>query len=295
MTVSCSISRRGALLGSLATGAEALLSSRRASADVESKTVSELAAIEARYGGRLGVAILDTATMATVSHRGDERFPMCSTFKVLAVAAVLAQVDRGRERLDRPILYTEKELVTYSPATKDHVGPPGMRLDAICEAAITLSDNTAGNLLLGLIGGPAGWTEFARSLGDQTSRLDRVETELNEATPGDPRDTTSPRAMLGNLQRILLGDVLTQASKDRLTAWLIANKTGDKRLRAGLPKNWKVGDKTGSGDHGVANDVAVIWPPGRAPVLVAAYFAESPKSELRDAALAEVGGIIANR
>ena len=256
---------------------------------------ARLAALEAKSGGRHGVAVTDTAATVVTAHRGDERFPITSTFKFLAATAVLTRVDQGKEQLDRKIVFAEKDLVTYSPATKNFAGPNGMPLDAICEAAITLSDNTAGNLLLGAIGGPAGLTEFARSLGDPVTRLDRMETELNEAIPGDRRDTTSPLAMLQNMRKILLGDTLSGASKSRLQGWLIANKTGGKKLRAGLPQGWSVGDKTGGGEHGSNNDIAIITPPQRAPLLVTAYFTESAASlNERDAVLADVGRIIAD-
>jgi beta-lactamase class A len=170
-----------------------------------------------------------------------------------------------------------------------------MTLAEICEAAITLSDNTAGNLLLDRLGGPAGWTAFARSLGDDTSRLDRRETILNEAVPGDPRDTTTPAAMLRDLQAVLLGDVLSAASRARLIAWLEATRTGDKRLRAGFPQGWRVGDKTGTSDNAVFNDIAIAWPPGRPPVLVTAYYAEtSADGDAASAVIAEVARIAAS-
>jgi beta-lactamase class A len=284
---------RRALLGPmLAAPALALLSStvRAAGADATAR----LASLEDKNGGRLGVAALDSATGRRIAHRPDERFAMCSTFKFLAAACVLARVDRREERLDRRITFTEQDLVTYSPVTKERVGGSGMTLAELCEAAMTISDNTAGNLLLACFGGPAELTAYARSLGDQVTRLDRVETDLNEATPGDPRDTTTPAAMLENLYRLVLSDALSPASRQQLTDWLVANKTGDKRLRAGLPRNWRIGDKTGSGMHGAANDIAVAWPPGRAPIIVAAYFAESPASaEDRNTVLADVARIVA--
>jgi beta-lactamase class A len=220
---------------------------------------------------------------------------MCSTFKFLAAACVLARVDKKEERLDRRVTFAESDLVTYSPVTKDRVGAGGMSVAELCEAAMTLSDNSAGNLLLASFGGPAGLTAFARSLGDDVTRLDRTETALNEATPGDPRDTTSPAAMLETMRKLVVGDALSAAAREQLIAWLIANKTGDKRLRAGLPKDWRVGDKTGSGDHGVANDIGIAWPPGRAPIIVSAYFAESPQSmEARSTVLEMVGRIVAD-
>jgi beta-lactamase class A len=185
--------------------------------------------------------------------------------------------------------------VTYSPVTKDHVGPGGISVAEICDAAVTLSDNTAGNLMLASFGGPAGLTAFVRTLGDTVTRLDRIETELNEARPGDPRDTTSPNAMLGDMQRLILdGDTLTATSREQLQRWLLANKTGDKRLRAGLPASWRIGDKTGTGSNGTANDIAVVWPPGRAPILVAAYYTGSTTTdEARNAVIAEAGRIVA--
>ena len=254
----------------------------------------DLAKIEGESGGRLGVAVLDTGTGGRWGHRADERFPMCSTFKLLAAAAVLARVDAGRERLDRRIRFEAGDVVPYSPITKDRAGGPGMSLDELCEAAMTVSDNTAGNLLLASLGGPAGLTAYARSLGDEVTRLDRIEPDLNEARPGDPRDTTSPAAMLSNLRTLVLGDALSAGSKDRLTTWLLGNKTGDTRLRAGLPKTWRVGDKTGSGEMGTTNDVGVVWPPGRAPVLVTAYLtATSATGEQRNATLAAVGWAVA--
>ena len=251
---------------------------------------ARLAAIEKKSGGRLGVAILDTDSGQLETHRPDERFPFCSTFKFLAAALVLARVDRGEERLDRRIVFAQRDLVTYSPATEKHVDGDGMSVADICEAAVTLSDNTAGNLMLASFGGPAGLTAFLRSLGDPVSRLDRIETALNEARPGDPRDTTTPAAMLGNMQKLLLGDVLSQAARERLIGWLVASKTGDARLRAGLPAGWRVGDKTGSGNNGASNDVAIVWSPGRKPLLIAAYLAETKAAPAaRNAALAEVG------
>lgn len=198
---------------------------------------------------------------------------MCSTFKVLAAAAILAGVDAGKELLTRRITFEASALVVNSPVTETRVGVGGgMTLAEICEAAVTRSDNTAGNLLLASIGGPPGLTAFARSLGDQVTRLDRDEPSLNEALLDDPRDTTTPNAMASNLQALILGTkALSAASREQLTAWLIANKTGDTRLRAGLAKDWRVGDKTGTGARGTNNDVAVIWPPGKAPIVITAY------------------------
>jgi beta-lactamase class A len=250
------------------------------------------ARIEAESGGRLGVAALDTSNGSRAGHRMDDRFAMCSTFKLLAAAAVLARVDAGKERLDRRVSYAQSDLVTYSPVTEKHIDD-GMTLAELCEAAITVSDNTAANLLLASLGGPDSVTAFARSLGDTMTRLDRNEPTLNEAMPGDPRDTTTPAAMLANIRALILGDALTEPSRGQLKAWLLANKTGGGRLRAGLPGDWVVGDKTGSGDYGSTNDVGVIWPPGRAPIVVTIYFTET-KAALEQcmAVLASVGRAI---
>jgi beta-lactamase class A len=267
-----------------------VLPSAAFAADAETR----LAELEKANGGRLGVAVLEVGSGRRVERRAHERFPMCSTFKWLAAAFVLARVDRGEERLDRRIAFAKDDLVPYSPITGKHTGPPGMTLEELCHAAVTVSDNTAGNLLLASFGGPAGLTKYARSLGDEATRLDRNEVELNEATPGDVRDTTTPAAMTGNVRRLILGDALSAASRAKLTDWLVGNTTGDSRLRAGFPKGWRVGDKTGSGDHGVTNDVAIAWPPERQPLIVAAYYAESlADDKARNAVLAEVARIVA--
>jgi beta-lactamase class A len=280
------------LTGSL-LAAPAILSLQAAADDAEDALLRELAALERRHGGRLGVAIHNSASAKLIAQRGDERFALCSTFKFLAAAFVLVRVDRQEESLNRRVVYSKKDLVTYSPTTEKHVDS-GLTIGEICEAAMVLSDNTAGNLLLDSFGGPAGLMAFMRSLGDPVTRLDRRETELNEATPGDPRDTTTPLAMLEMLRQIVLGSVLSASSREQLTAWLVANKTGNKRLRAGVPPGWRVGDKTGNGSNGAANDIAVIWPPGRAPILVTAYYAEARATDdERNAVLAEVGRLAA--
>lgn len=261
----------------------------------EARANRRLADLERRHGGRLGVAVLDTGSGRTAAHRGDERFPMCSTFKLLAAGLVLSRVDRGEEQLERRVEFSQAQLVAYSPVTQHRVGAPGMTVAELCEAGITVSDNTAGNLLLASFGGTAGLTAFTRTLGDGMTRLDRIETELNEATPGDPRDTTTPAAMLGDMRVLLLGDTLSAASRSQLADWLVATSTGGQRLRAGLPSTWRVGDKTGTSNNGATNDVAIAWPAGGgAPLLVTAYYAESAVAqEVRNAVLAQVGRIAA--
>jgi beta-lactamase class A len=253
-----------------------------------------LADIEAREGGRLGVFVRDTGTGATIEHRADEPFPMCSTFKLLTAAAALKRVDEGIERLDRKIAYGPGDLLEYAPITKAHVAEGGMTVADLCAAAIDWSDNTAGNLVLQSIGGPAGFTQFARSLGDNVTRLDRNEPTLNESLPGDPRDTTSPRAMAASMQNVLVGDWLSDGSRGQLQTWLIGDKVGDKRLRAGLPPSWRIGDKTGTGDRGSTNAVAIIWPPGRAPLIATVYYTGSSASvDARNAVHKEIGALIA--
>ncbi|MGJ4939078.1 class A beta-lactamase [Bradyrhizobium sp. HKCCYLS1011] len=255
-----------------------------------------IAEIEAKSGGRLGVALLDTASGELTGHRLDERFPMCSTFKVLAVAAVLARVDAGQEQLARHIPITQADLLSYAPVTKTHLDS-GMTVAELCEAAITLSDNTAANLLLASFGGPPALTRYLQSLGDSVTRLDRIEPDLNEATPGDARDTTTPAAMAKTVAELVTGSALSATSREMLIGWMIDCKTGAARLRAGLPSGWRIGDKTGSGYHGSANDVAVIWPQNRAPLIVASYLTETDalSDEKRNAVHAEVGRIVARQ
>ena len=251
-------------------------------------------AIEAGVGGRLGVAVLDTATGELAGQRLDERFPMCSTFKALAAALVLARVDAGAERLDRRIVVKHADLLEWAPVTSKRVGGAGMTMAELCEAAITVSDNTAANLLLASAGGPAGVTAFARKLGDDVTRLDRTEPTLNEAVPGDPRDTSTPRAMAGTLRRLMLGDALSDKGRAQLVQWMTANTTGGQRLRAGVPSGWRVADKTGTGRLGSTNDVGVLWPPRRAPLVVVTYLTGTrAPAAAREAALADVARSLA--
>ena len=208
---------------------------------------------------------------------------------IVAAAYYLWLWFRKEESLSRRIVYSADYLVAHSPITRQYTGHGGLTVGEICEAAMTLSDNTAGNLLLDSFGGPAQLTAYLRSLGDRVTRLDRRETALNEAMPGDPRDTTTPAAMLEILRQTVLGSALSASSRDQLVAWLVANKTGDQRLRAGVPQGWRVGDKTGSGAHNTTNDIAVVWPPRRAPIIVTTYYTEARASDdERNAVLSEV-------
>jgi len=260
----------------------------------ENDAAHQIAAIEARIGGRIGIAALDTGNRKRIDYRADERFPMCSTFKFLAAAAVLKRVDEKQEKLERFVPYDVKEILEYAPVTKEHLNDGGMTLGALCEAAIEESDNTAGNLLLDAIGGSAGLTNFARDLGDRITRLDRKEPELNSAIPGDERDTTTPKSMLGNMTRLLTDDVLSQLSRRQLEDWLKGNKTGATMIRAGVPTNWVIGDKTGRSANGATDDIAIMHPPNRGPVLLAIYSSGSTATANdRATAIAEVAKIVA--
>jgi len=253
-----------------------------------------IAAIEKRTAARIGVAALDTGSGKRLNHRSEERFPMCSTFKFLAAAAVLKRVDEGKEKLDRFVQYSENDILEYAPVTKAHLKDGGMTLGDLCAAAIEQSDNTAGNLLLDTIGGPVGLTDFARSINDKTTRLDRKEPELNSAISGDERDTTSPAAMCANMQRLVLGNVLSESSRRHLEDWLQHNETGAQLIRAGVSKTWIVGDKTGRCGNGATNDVAIIRPLGRGPIVVSIYTIGSTSSaDDRSAILAETARAVA--
>jgi beta-lactamase class A len=253
-----------------------------------------VAKFEKLSGGRLGVAVVDTGTGEQADHRGKERFPMCSTFKFLLVSAVLRRVDHHQVAIGRRLAVPAKPLLYHSPLTAPHAGGT-MTLAALCHAVLVQSDNTAASLLLGTIGGPPGITKFARSIGDEITRLDRTEPALNEALAGDPRDTTSPTAMAGNLRAVLLGSILSSASRKQLTTWMAANETGLDRLRAKLPTGWRAADKSGGNGSHTSNDIAVFWPPDRAPLIVTAYITECAGPETNRATLlADIGRLIAD-
>ena len=237
----------------------------------ETNFEDRMAAIEHRTGARIGLAALDTGSAKRLDYRSKERFPMCSTFKFLAAAAVLKRVDDGKEKLDRFVSYGPKDILEYAPVTKAHLNDGGMTLGALCAAAIEQSDNTAGNLLLDAIGGPAGLTNFLRATGDKTTRLDRNEPELNSVGPGDERDTTSAEAMCANMQRLVLGNALSESSLHQLEDWLQHNETGAQLIRAGVPKTWIVGDKTGRCGNGETNDVEIIRQARLPAVVIAIY------------------------
>ncbi|HET8898908.1 MAG TPA: class A beta-lactamase [Rhodanobacteraceae bacterium] len=249
--------------------------------------------LEREFGLELAVAILDSHDGSRIEHRAEQRVALLSTFKWLLAAMVLARVDHGEERLDRRLIVHPEALLDYAPVSKKHLGPPGMQLAELCAAAVTLSDNTAANVLLAHLGGPAALTAWLRAIGDDTSRLDRTEPGLNDVPPGALRDTTTPAAMLRDLKAILLGDTLRPASRKTLLDWLRACQTGSQRLRFGLPPDWDGGDKTGSSAV-ASDDVAIFWPPARKPLLIAAY-CRGGNAKDRDFALASIGRMVVNQ
>lgn len=224
-----------------------------------------LAALEASSGGRLCVVMLDAGGGTIAAYRGSERFPLCRTFKMMLAAAVLKRSVAEPDLLERSVTYTKEELVSWSPVTEKHV-VGGMSVTELCAATVKYSDNTAANLLLKLLDGPQALTNFARSIDDPAFRLDRLETALNEALPGDERDTTTPEAMARSIHKIAFGDVLPARQREMLIDWLKGNTTGGAGIRAGVPAGWAVGDKTGSGGYGTTNDIAVLWPPEGTPL-----------------------------
>ncbi|MEO3861722.1 class A beta-lactamase [Acrocarpospora sp. B8E8] len=227
---------------------------------------SRFAALERKHDARLGVYALATGTGATVTYRADERFAFCSTFKALAAAAVLHQ--NPLSHLNTRVTYTSAEVNSISPITEDHIAT-GMTIRQLCDAAVRYSDGTASNLLVRDIGGPARLTAYLRGLGDTVSRMDNYEPELNRNPPRNPRDTTTPRAIAADYHKLVLGDALTAGKRALLKDWLERNTTGDKRIRAGVPQGWTVADKTGTGNYGRANDIAIVWPPDTAPLVIA--------------------------
>lgn len=248
------------------------------------------AALESRFDARLGVFAVDTGSGRTVQHRADERFAYASTFKALAAAAVLDRTSKAE--LDRIVRFTRADLVTYSPITERYAGK-GMTLRQAADAAVRYSDNTAGNLLLRHLGGPAGFKKALRGVGDRVTEPARIETDLNEARPGDARDTSTPRALATTLRAYAVGDALSAEDRAVLIDWLRRNTTGAKVVRAGVPAGWVVGDKTGTAGYGTRNDIAVVWPPGRAPIVLAVLSKRgAADAEPDDALLAQAAKVV---
>ncbi|AKC39378.1 class A beta-lactamase [Mycolicibacterium phlei] len=268
------ISRRTALVGGLsAVGLVAVGCSR---SEDKPTSPTELASLEKDFGGRVGVYALDTGSGATLGHRANERFLMCSTVKTFIVSAILHRRLSEPGLLDKRIQYTQSDLLEWAPVTSQHVAE-GMTVSELCDATLRYSDNTGANLLIAQLGGPKQTEKFVRSLGDNVSRMDRTEDQLN--IPDGDLDTSTPQQLVTNLRRLVLDEGLDAQGRDLLTDWLKRNTTGDQSIRAGVPTGWTVGDKTGSGFKGETNDIAVIWPTGRAPIVVAVLTVpEDPKS-----------------
>ncbi|MFG1929732.1 class A beta-lactamase [Mycobacterium sp. NPDC048908] len=263
------LSRRQALLGGLTFAAAAACATKPVLADPAEPLPpieDRVAALEQRHNAYVGVFAVDLIGGRSLSHRGQETFAMCSTFKGYAAGRVLQMVEQGQLTLDQQVFVDPAAIVANSPRTEPRAGG-SMTLDELCQAALQVSDNTAGNLLLKTIGGPPAITAFARSIGDQRSRLDRWETALNSAIPGDPRDTSTPEALGGGYRDLLAGDALAAPQRQQLEGWMRVNETSS--MRAGLPEGWTTADKTGSGDYGTANDVGIAYGPVGRRVLIA--------------------------
>jgi beta-lactamase class A len=254
-----------------------------------------LKAIHQRLGGRLGVHVLDSQSGRRIGYEDNDRFAMASTFMLPLAAALLWQVDRGAFPLSRALPVSSADVIHHSPAVQAAIarGATQMSIAELCAAIVVHSDNAAANVLLKGIGGPPGFTQFMRSLGDEVTRLDRTELELNSNVPGDPRDTTTPRAMVDSMLKIFTQDVLSLPSRAMLIDWMAQSRSGLERLRAGLPRDWQSGDKTGTGQNGAVNDLVITYPPGRRPILIAVYMSESTQDiKALNAAHAQIGEIV---
>jgi beta-lactamase class A len=259
----------------------------------EARLTAAARAQETALAARLGAAVLDTATGQLWRYHADERFPLDSTHKAFSCAALLANVDKGKASLDRRVVILATDIEAYSPVTQDRIAPDAMSLSELCAATLSVSDNTAANFVVAADGGPGGVTAFFRTLGDQTSQLDRTEPDLNEAAPGDPRDTTTPAAAVADLDKILLGKALKPVSRERLAHWMIDDRVAGPLLRAALPEDWRIADRSGAGGHGSRGIVAVLWPPDRAPLVVAIYLTDTSASiEARNAAIKAIGAAL---
>lgn len=246
---------------------------------------NQFSRLEDQYDARLGVFALDTGTNKTVTYRADERFAYASTHKALAVGALLKQTSIAD--LNRRITYTRDDLVNYNPITEKHVDT-GMTLKELCDASIRYSDNTAGNLILKQIGGPSGFKQSLREIGDNVTNPERIEPDLNEVKPGETHDTSTPKALAKSLQAFTVGDALPKEKREMLVDWLKRNTTGDALIRVGVPKGWEVADKTGAGSYGTRNDIAVIWPPKGDPIVLAVLSSRDKKdADYNDKLIAE--------
>ncbi|POF32306.1 class A beta-lactamase [Roseibium marinum] len=251
--------------------------------------------ISSRLPARVGVAVIDMETGTRWAHKGDERFPTNSTFKVFLCAALLDAGVRGTADPDSRVTIRRGDIVSYSPVTEKRIDGAPVTLRELCGITVTISDNAAANLVMKEIGGPQALTAYLRGIGDSVTRADRWEPDSNSGIPGDDRDTTSPNAAAETLKKLVLEEALPADARQTLTNWLTGNKVGDATLRAGLPDNWRIADKTGAGANGSRNNIAVIWPDGRAPVVIAVYITETSASfEARNGAIAEIGAALAD-
>lgn len=283
------LTRRTLTAALLAAGASPALAAPKGVPDPTRRAAQRLAALDGN-GGNLMVFAHDTGSGRTLAHRADERALMCSTFKVFAAGAVLQRVDQGRLRLDRKLPFTKKDLVEYAPFSEAKVAQGFMTLGEATQAIVTVSDNTAANLVNQVLGGPQALRAFVAQLGDTVTRFDRSEPELNDRR--GELDTTTARAFAGSLRNLLLGNTLTPASRRRIEGWMQAATTGPKRLKAGMPRGWVIGHKTGSGPD-QTNDEAIIRPPGRAPVILTTFYNDPPKPVRHpEAILAEVARVV---
>lgn len=248
---------------------------------------------ESSLQARIGFAVFDAKDNSMRNYRGNERFPINSTHKVLSCAALLANVDHGHSTLGDKVSFDQSKLVDYSPVTKDRIQPKTMTLGELCAAAVIYSDNTAANLVFDHIGGPQGLTTFLREMNDLVTRSDRTEPTLNEAVPGDLRDTSTPISMSHTIAKLVLGDTLSATSKTQLGQWMKDDKVADALLRSVLPAGWIIGDKTGAGGYGSRSIVAVVWPPKRQPLVISIYITQTKASMARsNQAIARIGSAI---
>lgn len=271
-----------------------LLGSHATLASSNSGFTKQIQAVRDHIGGRLGLHVLDTHTGRRWRFDDDSRYAMASTFKMLLAAAVLQRADLGTTSLDEQVKLQASDMLSHAPVTSKHLERGTITVRELCAAVVEVSDNPAANLLLKMIDGPAGLTRFFRSLGDRETRLDRYELDLNSNLPGDSRDTTTPRAMVHSMEQVLTKEILSATSREMLLGWMINASTGLKMVRQGLPREWKVGDKTGRGANGAVNDLVIIWPADRKPVLMALYLSDSKRTMAELSAVhVEIGGIVA--
>jgi len=245
--------------------------------------------IEENLNGRVGVSIYDSAEKTQWHYNGNSRFPLMSTFKVLACAKLLADVEKGVQSLDSSTIITKGSLIVWSPITQKLIGKQ-ITLKQGCSATMITSDNTAANIVLSGIEGPKGLTKFMRSIGDDVTRLDRIEPELNEAIAGDKRDTSTPNAMVNSLNTLLFGDVLSQRSKNQLMQWMIDNEITGSLFRSVLPVTWSIADRSGAGGNGSRGIVAVVWSKNISPIIISVYLTQTDAPfAIRNKAIASIG------